>query len=218
MISEKRKKELIDLWDNEVDIYMKDLDIDELNFMLGRSYDFFKEEMEQLMLGNVAGTKIVDEFSYDFSDRWDINQTTILKVGKILWKFDWHFEGFEGVFENTWYDNAPKQVFHYNGKYMTSDEIINYEDSKSSSIEDRRSVFGRRLKKLRKSHKYSFAALAEELLRKYGKSIAISTLSGCENGKNYTTVENVIMFADFYNVSAGYILGDGEDSDVSDKD
>lgn len=218
MISEKRKNELIVLWDGEIDIHMDSLNIDELNFLLGRAYDFSNSEMFQLMNGNVEGTEIVKEFYYEFSERWDINRTTILKVGKILWKFDWHFEGFEEVPEHTWYDNAPEQVFYYQGKYMTSDEIIKYEDSKSSSIEDRRSVFGRRLKKLRKSHKYSFAALAEELLRKYGKSIAISTLSGCENGKNYTTVENVIMFADFYNVSAGYILGDGDDSDVSDKD
>lgn len=62
-------------------------------------------------------------------------------------------------------------------------------------------LFAFRVKKLRKQCKLSQQELGEEL------GLKQTTISGIESGNRTTTIEKLILLAQFFDVSADYLLG-----------
>ncbi|WP_040980384.1 MULTISPECIES: helix-turn-helix domain-containing protein [Oceanobacillus] len=74
------------------------------------------------------------------------------------------------------------------------------------------SVFGDRLRILRKKKKLSVLELTVELNKKYDTTFSKSMISRYENGKTDPKLEYVRIIADYFNVSANYLIG------ISDKE
>ncbi|MFT4415289.1 helix-turn-helix domain-containing protein [Fredinandcohnia humi] len=68
-------------------------------------------------------------------------------------------------------------------------------------------VFGERIKDLRTNKKLSIDDLVAKLNKIYETNISKSMISRYENGQADPKMENVRILADFYNVSADYLLG-----------
>ena len=62
-------------------------------------------------------------------------------------------------------------------------------------------LFAFRVKKLRKAKKLSQQELAEEL------GLTQTSISGIESGLRTTTIEKLILLAQFFGVSTDYLLG-----------
>lgn len=62
-------------------------------------------------------------------------------------------------------------------------------------------LFAFRVKKLRKAKKLSQQELAEEL------GLTQTSISGIESGLRTTTIEKLILLAQFFEVSTDYLLG-----------
>lgn len=67
--------------------------------------------------------------------------------------------------------------------------------------------FGERLKELRTKRKLSISELSAELNNKYESTISKSMISRYENGQADPKMENVRIIADYFQVSADYLLG-----------
>lgn len=62
-------------------------------------------------------------------------------------------------------------------------------------------LFAFRVKKLRMQQKLNQQELAEAL------GLTQTTISGIESGRRTTTIEKLILLAQFFNVSTDYLLG-----------
>lgn len=66
-------------------------------------------------------------------------------------------------------------------------------------------IFGERLRGLRKEKKLVLADIAAFL------NVSMTQVSDMENGKTATSLQRLVMLAEFYQVSADYILGITDD-------
>lgn len=73
------------------------------------------------------------------------------------------------------------------------------------------STFGENLRKLRRDEKLSGQELAEIITLK-GKKITKHAISGYECGKNCPDIETLILFCDYFNVSADSLIGLSQNS------
>ena len=64
-----------------------------------------------------------------------------------------------------------------------------------------KTIFGERLKKLRKENNETQSELAQEI------GVGTSMISMWEKGINYPEVKKLIEIAEYYNVSTDYLLG-----------
>lgn len=67
-------------------------------------------------------------------------------------------------------------------------------------IPDKKLVVGNNLKTYRIKNGYTLRSLSAKLLEKYNKRITIGAINLIENGKNYPSVETLLILSDFYNV------------------
>ena len=70
-----------------------------------------------------------------------------------------------------------------------------------------RIIFGKRLKKLRKSKCITQTALAELL------EVTKTQISDLENGKTTTSIERLYTLADYFDVSIDYLVGRSDNSE-----
>lgn len=73
------------------------------------------------------------------------------------------------------------------------------------------SAFSLRFHELRKERGYTMDRLAEDMGRKYGETFSKSTFSKWENARQEPSFSYVLMVADFFNVSADYLIGISDD-------
>lgn len=66
-------------------------------------------------------------------------------------------------------------------------------------------IFGERLRNLRKEKKLVLADIAKLL------NVSTTQISDMENGKTTTSLQRLVMLAEFYQVSTDYILGITDD-------
>ncbi|MEK4174704.1 helix-turn-helix transcriptional regulator [Aeribacillus composti] len=69
------------------------------------------------------------------------------------------------------------------------------------------STFGEKIKKLRKSKNLSIGELVTELNKIYKTNISKSMISRYENDTADPKMENIRILADYFNVSADYLVG-----------
>lgn len=74
------------------------------------------------------------------------------------------------------------------------------------------SIFGERLRKLRNKQNLSIDELVVRLNNKYKTSISKSMISRYENGQSDPKMENVKIIADYFQISADYLLGLSQES------
>lgn len=69
------------------------------------------------------------------------------------------------------------------------------------------SVFGDRLRYIRKKKSLTVLELSTELNKRYNTTISKSMISRYENGKTDPKLDYVRIIADYFNVSANYLIG-----------
>lgn len=70
------------------------------------------------------------------------------------------------------------------------------------------SILGERLKKLRNQHKLTQGQLAERL------GLVRGSYANYENGSREPDLEQIQKFANFYNISVQYLMGEEEEEDL----
>ena len=70
-------------------------------------------------------------------------------------------------------------------------------------------LFCQRLKELRQYKKINQTVLGQEV------GLSMQAVSDIENGRRTTTIEKLIAFADFFNVSLDYLVGRSDDKKIT---
>ena len=73
-------------------------------------------------------------------------------------------------------------------------------------IPDKKFVVGNNLKTYRLNNGYTLRSLSAKLLEKYNKRITIGAINLIENGKNYPSVETLLILSDFYDIDLNYLF------------
>jgi len=80
--------------------------------------------------------------------------------------------------------------------------------NKINSDEELRSIFSRRLKRLREDHNLTLMELSQILFDKYGINVAYKSLNNYEmNGMRLPSLYNMAKIAEYFDVTTEYLTG-----------
>lgn len=202
MLSDNRKIELKELWNKQIPLKIKDLSFEELEYLLNEYYDFKEDEMLDLLNGKFNTVEIISKTYEDVEDEEYQNVISVFKVNNTFYRQEWSYGGINYP-EFTDIHNCYKIVKLYTTKdrkvYLTEEEYFEYL-GKQSIIPDKKLIVGNNLKTYRIKNGYTLRSLSAKLLEKYNKRITIGAINLIENGKNYPSVETLLILSDFYNV------------------
>lgn len=202
MLSTNRKIELKELWNKQIPIIMKELSSEELEYLLNEYYDFDDEEFLELLDGKLETVSIILNNYENVEDEKYQKITTIFKVNDTLYRMEWSYGGTmypELTSIDSFYSIVKEYIINCKKRYMSDEEFTEYLEKKPV-IDDKKLIVGNNLKKYRVEKGYTLRSLSAKLLEKYNKRITIGAINLIENGKNYPSVETLLILSDFYNV------------------
>lgn len=202
MLSNDRKIELKELWNKQIPIIMKELSSEELEYLLNEYYDFDDEEFLELLDGKLETVSIILNNYENVEDEEYQKITTIFKVNDTLYRMEWSYGGTmypELTSIDSFYSIVTEYIINCKKRYMSDEEFTEYLETKPV-IDDKKLIVGNNLKKYRVEKGYTLRSLSVKLLEKYNKRITIGAINLIENGKNYPSVETLLILSDFYNV------------------
>lgn len=202
MLSDNRKIELKQMWNKQISLKIKDLSSEELEYLLNEYYDFKEDEMLDLLNGKFNTVKIISKTYEDAEDEEYQNVISVFKVNNTLYRQVWTYGGTsypEFTDVHDYYKIVKSYIIKNKEVYLTEEEYFKYLE-KQSIIPDKKLVVGNNLKTYRIKNGYTLRSLSAKLLEKYNKRITIGAINLIENGKNYPSVETLLILSDFYNV------------------
>lgn len=208
MLSNDRKIELKELWNKQIPIIMKELSSEELEYLLNEYYDFDDEEFLELLDGKLETVSIILNNYENVEDEEYQKITTIFKVNDTLYRMEWSYGGTmypELTSIDSFYSIVKEYIINCKKRYMSDEEFTEYLETKPV-IDDKKLIVGNNLKKYRVEKSYTLRSLSAKLLEKYNKRITIGAINLIENGKNYPSVETLLILSDFYDIDLNYLF------------
>lgn len=208
MLSTNRQIELKELWNKQIPIKIKELSSEELEYLLNEYYDFKEDEMLDLLNGKFDTVEIISKTYEEIEDEKYQNVTSIFKVNDTLYRQEWSYGGMnypEFTDIHDCYKIVKLYIIKNREVYLTEEEYSEYLEKKPI-IDDKKLIVGNNLKKYRVEKGYTLRSLSAKLLEKYNKKITIGAINLIENGKNYPSVETLLILSDFYDIDLNYLF------------